>query len=53
MEKITILIADDHPLVRETWSFILNTDPRFKVIAEAAQAQHRDHGYQSAGHEWN
>jgi DNA-binding NarL/FixJ family response regulator len=25
MEKITILIADDHTLVRETWSLILNT----------------------------
>ena len=34
MEKITILIADDHTLVRETWSFILNSDRRFKVIAE-------------------
>ena len=33
MKSITILIADDHTLVRETWSFILNTDPRFNVIA--------------------
>ncbi|MBC7949098.1 MAG: response regulator transcription factor [Chitinophagaceae bacterium] len=35
MEKITILITDDHKLVRETWSLILNADPRFKVVAEA------------------
>ncbi|MBD0332508.1 MAG: response regulator transcription factor [Chitinophagaceae bacterium] len=35
MDKITILIADDHTLVRETWSFILNTDSRFQVIAES------------------
>ena len=39
MEKISILIADDHTLVRETWSFILNTDPRFKVIAESGSGE--------------
>jgi two-component system invasion response regulator UvrY len=39
MEKITILIADDHTLVRETWSFILNTDPRFTVIAESGSGE--------------
>lgn len=33
-EKITIIIVDDHRMVRETWSYILNSDPRFKVIAE-------------------
>lgn len=39
MEKITILIADDHTLVRETWSFILNTDNRFQVIAESGSGE--------------
>lgn len=39
MEKISILIADDHTLVRETWSFILNTDERFKVIAECGSGE--------------
>lgn len=39
MEKITILIADDHTLVRETWSFILNTDPRFSVVAESGSGE--------------
>ena len=39
MDKITILIADDHTLVRETWSFILNTDPRFSVIAESGSGE--------------
>src|SRR5438067_2252311 len=38
-EKISILIADDHTLVRETWSFILNTDPRFTVIAESGSGE--------------
>ncbi|MDB5253481.1 MAG: hypothetical protein JWP27_2650 [Flaviaesturariibacter sp.] len=39
MDKITILIADDHTLVRETWSFILNTDPRFTVVAESGSGE--------------
>jgi DNA-binding NarL/FixJ family response regulator len=34
-DKITILIVDDHKLIRDTWSFILNSDPRFQVIAES------------------
>lgn len=39
MEKLTILIADDHTLVRETWSYILNTDERFQVIAECGSGE--------------
>jgi two-component system invasion response regulator UvrY len=39
MEKITILIADDHRLVRQSWSYLLNSDPRFQVIAETASAE--------------
>lgn len=39
MEKISILIADDHTLVRETWSFILNTDERFNVVAESGSGE--------------
>ena len=39
MEKITILIVDDHTLVRETWSEILNSDPRFSVIAQAGNGE--------------
>ncbi|MEJ0105579.1 MAG: response regulator transcription factor [Bacteroidota bacterium] len=35
MKKITILIADDHALIRETWRFLLNAVPQFKVIAES------------------
>ena len=34
MEKITILLVDDHKLIRDSWSFILNSDPRFEVIGE-------------------
>lgn len=39
MEPISILITDDHKLVREAWSTILNNDPRFNVIAEAGSAE--------------
>jgi DNA-binding NarL/FixJ family response regulator len=35
MEKITILIADDHKLIRETWKFLLETDDRFIVAGIA------------------
>lgn len=39
MEKITILLVDDHKLIRESWSFILNSDPRFQVIGETSNAE--------------
>jgi DNA-binding NarL/FixJ family response regulator len=39
MKKITILITDDHTLIRETWSFILNADERFKVLAECGSGE--------------
>lgn len=39
MEKISILIADDHKLIRETWSFILNNDSRFTVVAECGDSE--------------
>lgn len=39
MAKITILIVDDHKLVRESWTSILNNDPRFKVVAACGDAK--------------
>jgi DNA-binding NarL/FixJ family response regulator len=36
MEKISILLVDDHKLIRESWSLILNADPRFQVIGETS-----------------
>ena len=38
MDKITILLVDDHKLIRESWSFILNSDSRFQVIGETSNA---------------
>lgn len=35
MEKITILIADDHKLIRETWKFLLESDNRFTIVGIA------------------
>ena len=39
MEKFTILLVDDHKLIRDSWSFILNSDPRFIVIGETGSGQ--------------
>jgi DNA-binding NarL/FixJ family response regulator len=39
MHEINILIADDHKLIREAWSFILNSDPRFHVVSECENAE--------------
>ncbi|HEX2627539.1 MAG TPA: response regulator transcription factor [Chitinophagaceae bacterium] len=39
MEKITILLVDDHRLIRDSWSFILNSDPRFEVIGETSSGE--------------
>lgn len=36
---IRIAIADDHQQVRETWNFILSTNPGFQVIAKCANGQ--------------
>jgi DNA-binding NarL/FixJ family response regulator len=35
MKQITIILVDDHKLLRETWSYLLNVNPLFNVIAEA------------------
>jgi len=39
MEKITILITDDHTLIRETWSLILNSNPLFEVVADCGSGE--------------
>src|ERR1700716_432007 len=39
MEKITILIADNHRLFRQSWSIFLDSDPRFSVVGEANCSQ--------------
>jgi two-component system invasion response regulator UvrY len=39
MAKITVLIVDDHTLIRETWSFLLGRNENFEVIAEVGDGQ--------------
>ena len=39
MRRITILLVDDHKLIRDSWTYILNSDPRFSVIGQAGSAE--------------
>ena len=39
MDKITILLVDDHKLIRDSWSFILNSDDRFRVVGETGDTE--------------
>jgi DNA-binding NarL/FixJ family response regulator len=39
MQKISILVVDDHKLIRETWTYILNSDPRFIVVDQCGDAE--------------
>jgi DNA-binding NarL/FixJ family response regulator len=39
VKPITLLIIDDHKLLRETWSFLLNKDPRFSVLADCGSGE--------------
>ncbi|HSZ34404.1 MAG TPA: response regulator transcription factor [Puia sp.] len=36
---ISIIIADDHKLIRETWAYILNNDSRFEVIGSCSNSE--------------
>jgi DNA-binding NarL/FixJ family response regulator len=39
MIPIRVLISDDHRLLREAWSFILNRDTRFQVVADCCSSE--------------
>ena len=39
MSKISVMIVDDHTLIRETWSFLLGRNENFEVIAEVGDGQ--------------
>src|SRR5205085_11630110 len=38
-EKIRIVIADDHYLIRETWKLLLEQDERFVIIKECTNGE--------------
>jgi len=37
--KITVMIVDDHTLIRETWAFILSNAGHFEVVASVGDTQ--------------
>jgi len=39
MNPISIVITEDHALLRDTWSFIFNKDCRFKVVGVAGTGE--------------
>jgi DNA-binding NarL/FixJ family response regulator len=39
IEQTSIVLVDDHKLIRDSWSFILNSDPRFTVIGETSSGE--------------
>src|SRR5688572_22465545 len=39
MSKITIMIVDDHTLIRETWSYLLGRNEELEVLAEEGDGQ--------------
>lgn len=39
MGKISVMIVDDHTLIRETWSFLLGRNENFDVVAEIGDGQ--------------
>jgi len=39
MKKIKLLITDDHTLIRESWIMMLNSDPRFEVVASCSSGE--------------
>jgi DNA-binding NarL/FixJ family response regulator len=38
-ERISILLVDDHRLIRDTWSQILNTEPQFIVVGSTGDGE--------------
>ena len=39
-KPIRVLIADDHPVVRQGLKFLLGTEPGFEVVGEASNGEH-------------
>jgi len=39
MKRVSIMIVDDHTLIRETWSFLLGKNENFEVVAECGDGE--------------
>jgi DNA-binding NarL/FixJ family response regulator len=37
-KKISILLVDDHKLLRDVWASVLSTDPRFRIVGSTGDA---------------
>ncbi len=49
MAETTILLVDDHPVVREGYRRLLERQPGFKIVAEAGTASEAYRAYRSTG----
>jgi DNA-binding NarL/FixJ family response regulator len=48
MSELTILLVDDHPVVREGYRRLLERTPGYRVVAEASDATSAYQAYQKA-----
>ncbi|MDP4265043.1 MAG: response regulator transcription factor [Bacteroidota bacterium] len=39
MEKISVLLVDDHKLIRDAWAFVLENDSRLELAGQTADAE--------------
>jgi DNA-binding NarL/FixJ family response regulator len=39
MGKISLLLIDDHKMIRESWSIILSADTRFEIVGETSNVE--------------
>jgi DNA-binding NarL/FixJ family response regulator len=39
MNPISILLVDDHPLIRKAWAFLLKQNPLFQLIADCESGE--------------
>lgn len=39
MKRVSIMIVDDHTLIRETWSFLLAKNENFEVVADCGEGE--------------
>jgi DNA-binding NarL/FixJ family response regulator len=39
MEKVSVMIIDDHMLIRETWAFLLGRNDKYRVVSDCGDGQ--------------
>lgn len=38
-KKIRVILVDDHQVVRDSWKFLLDRDPRFAIVAQCKDGE--------------